>query len=168
MNSLRPFNPAMSGLRRAVMAMIVLAPFLAGVGCGTFALNPITSETRPIYAIQDAALTVTVMRTLSFDDSKSRVYNVTLPQGVYKLEAQDADYWYFAAPTLLSRATYDGKEVADRNLFCGGLMLAKKPGMLVPAGIYRSDGSMNMTLIWRFSSDFMKTEGTAWQRSEKR
>ena len=158
----------MSGLRRAALVLLLLAPIFFGAGCETLSLSPATSETRVVYPVKNAAMTVTVTRTMSFDDSSRRVYSVTVPQGVYKLEAEDADYWYFVAPSLFIRATYDGKEVVDQSMFCGGLMIGKKPGMIVPAAIYRSDGSMNLTMIWRFGGDFMKAEGKAWLRSEKR
>jgi hypothetical protein len=97
-----------------------------------------------------------------------RTYCVTVPRGVYKLEAQDDEYYYYALSGLMSRSIYDGKKLVESNNFCGGLMIARDNGVTFPAGVYRSDGSMNRTMIWRFGDEFGARNGEGWEESEGR
>jgi hypothetical protein len=140
---------------------------LATAGCATLAISPATSETRMTYTTKDDSRTLTVLERITFNDSaKIKVFSVTLPKGTYKLEAVDDDYWYLRAPVPMQRNSYDGDNVADSSLFSGGIMIGRKAGMSVPAGVYRSDGSLNMTMIWKFTDDFMKAEGKSWTRTK--
>jgi hypothetical protein len=145
----------------AILASAVM--LVAAAGC--FSMNPATDEVHSVYPVRDDTRSVTFKKSLTLYDSKAKVYSVSIPAGIYVLEAQDDNYWYFACPIPLERAAFhdDGSKVSD--MFSGGFMLEKNRGMLVPAGIYLSDGSMNFTMVWKLGSDFMDDEGRAWKRS---
>ena len=156
-------NQIVSHISIKTAVLLVLASL--AFGCGTFSVNPVTAESRAVYGVNKEVRTLTILSRQTFHDSKAKVYSLTIPKGAYTLEAQDEDYWYFKAPTLLERSTYDGKTVVDSNVFVGGIMIGKKNGMMVPAGVYKSDGSLNMLMIWKFGQNFMKGEGTTFKKS---
>lgn len=132
--------------------------------CSSFRFNPVTSETRPVYPVPGIKSAITVLKAQVFFDSKSKVYSVTVSPGRFVLDAQDEDYWYFRAPTAMQRAIYDSGQLFSTDLFPGGIAIGKKKGMIFPAAVYRSDGSMDRTLIWKFGREFMQAEGTLWKR----
>lgn len=131
-------------------------------GCGTFKINPVTDEVRLTYPVKDEAIYVVVKEGMSFNDSKSRTYSILVPPGTYKLEARDDDYLYFTTTGVITRCIYDGKTLVDQDACKGGIMLGRRLGMLVPAGVYKDDGSLNRVMIWMFDSSFMKLEGKKW------
>ena len=150
----------------SVPAFVAVAYSFALCGCGTFRVAPVTSEIRAVYPVSGETGIVTVTKDMTFVDSKHRTYSLTIPRGVYRLEAEDSDYGYYALAGLLERAVYDGDNLVDKNFFSGGLMIAKHPRQSPPAGVYRSDGSLNRTLIWRFDSRFMEQENVSWKKTE--
>ena len=148
----------------AFYAAALLALALAAVGCSTFKMNPVTDETRQTYPVKDDAIYVVVRQNgIHLNDSKVRTYGVLIPPGLYKLEAQDDDYLYFATSGVITRFVYDGYQLVDQNVCQGGVMIGRKTGMLVPAGVYKNDGSMNHVMIWKLTDDFMKMEGSRWE-----
>lgn len=136
---------------------------MAVAGCSTFKINPVTDESRHTYPIKDEAIYVVVKEGMKFDDSKSRTYSILIPPGTYKLEAQDDDYLYFVTTGVITRYLYDGKTMIDQNVCKGGIMLGRRLGMLVPAGVYKDDGSMDRVMIWMLNDAFMKMEGAKWE-----
>jgi hypothetical protein len=134
-------------------------------GCETFKSTPVVSQSRTVYPVAGESGTVTVQKDMTFDDSIRRTYSVTIPRGLYKLEAQDADYRYYALSGFLKRSVYDGKHLVGTNSFCGGLMIARRADVSFPAGIYRSDGSLNRTMVWRLDSRFMDMKNSYWTES---
>jgi hypothetical protein len=151
-------------MRRFLPALaLLLAACLLGSAC--FHFNPVTSLTRPVFPVGELRSSLTVLKTHQFFDSKSKVYSVTIVSGVYVLDAQDEDYWYFRSPVAMQRAIHaDGG--ASPDFFPGGIALGKKKDMIFPAAIYKSDGSMDRLVIWRFGGEFMKEEGLLWKRND--
>ena len=151
----------------AMMAVFVIfASLLVSGGCETFRPTPVVSQVRVVYPVVGDTGTVTVLKDLTFNDSVRRTYTIIVPRGIYRIEAQDDDYRYYALTGLLKRCVYDGKQRVESNVFCGGLMVAKRSDVAFPAGVYKSDGSMNRTMLWRFDEAFLALKGEAWTESE--
>ncbi|HNX04685.1 MAG TPA: hypothetical protein PKI32_04250 [Opitutales bacterium] len=136
------------------------------MGCSSLRLNPVTEELRQVYPSGPITSTITVLKGQTFFDSKIKVYSVTVAPGVFVLDSQDDSCWYYRAPTAMQRSIYDSGKLVDTNLFPGGLAIGKRTGMLFPAAVYKSDGSMDRTLIWKFGGEFMRQEGTLWKRDD--
>jgi hypothetical protein len=141
---------------------------LAAAGCGTFAINPVTDESRLTYPVKDESMFIEVKTGMTFNDAKIRTYSIFVPAGIYKLEARDDDYLYFVTTGVVTRSVYDGKAMVDQSVCQGGIMLGRKEHMLVPAGVYKNDGSMNRVMIWKLNDAFMKLNGAKWALHQPR
>jgi hypothetical protein len=154
-------NDSMKSPRFFLFSALLLV-FVAA-GCGTFRINPVTDEVRQTYPVKDESIYVVVKEGMTFDDSKSRTYSILVPPGTYKLEARDDGYLYFATTGLITLYIYEGKTLIEQDVCKGGLMLGRRLGMLVPAGVYKDDGSLDRVMIWMFDDAFMKLEGKKWE-----
>jgi hypothetical protein len=145
----------------------VFASLLFGLfGCGGVALSPLTSEPHSVRADPDARRTLTVVHDLTWRDASPPRNELTLPAGIYTLEASDESYWYLraAAPLELTEIRRAGR-VEVRRL-AGGIMLGKYSFRAVPAAAYiDGDSAATRILIWKLPGAFLAAEGRDWRRS---
>jgi hypothetical protein len=151
---------------RLAAGFAVLVFFASLPGCSSLHFNPVTSLSRAVYPVGELQSSITVVKAHRFFDSKSKVYSVTIVPGVYVLDAQDGDYWYYRAPVALQRAIYESDNSARPDFFPGGIAIGKRKNMIFPAAVYKSDGSLDRIILWRFGSEFHKVEGTVWKRDD--
>ncbi len=88
---------------------------------------------------------------------------VRLPQGVYPLEAEDADYLYFRAPGAIEVRARNGEQWEGPE-FTGGVALARSLLTLPPAVVYVDSGPNLRMHVWKLGGEFMETRGTIWEK----
>jgi hypothetical protein len=140
---------------------------LGGAGYG--GVTPVQSEPRVVTPKQDAARTVVLYEPLVFLDQGPLVtasHGVRLPNGIYGLEAEDSDNFYYRAPADIEYRTFgsDGK-VSGRRFMPGGLYVSKATISLVPIGAYVAIDESHKILTWRLGGEFSRLEGKKWIRN---
>jgi len=88
---------------------------------------------------------------------------VRFPGGVYVLEAEDADYWYFRAPAPIEFRILRGGQPVDGRDIPGGIMLSKSFSMVPAAGYVESVDDAHRTMAWRLGGEFMRVKGRSWK-----
>lgn len=152
--STRCTRPAWLGLVAALAA------------CTGLGVSPVTSEPRTVRLDADAHRTVTVLRDLTWDDRSPARNEITLPAGIYTLEASDDAYWYLRCSTPLEVKQMRGGARIDARRLAGGLMLGKYSFRAVPAAAYiDGDSATTRILIWKLPGAFLAGEGRDWRRS---
>jgi len=128
-------------------------------------VSSVTSEPHSVRPEADAHRTVIVLHDLVWDDRSPPRNELTLPAGVYTLEASDEAYWYLRGDRPLEVKETRGGRVDTRRL-AGGIMLGKYSFRAVPAAAY-IDGESATTriLIWKLPGAFLAGEGRDWRRS---
>jgi len=149
-------------MRILTIVLIAMPAFLAG--CGTLQLNPVTSETRSVQAVADAAKTITVSEGMVWYDGAPPTRGLRFPPGTYVLEAEDADYWYLRSTAPLEFHVFRGGQAVDARNIPGGIMIAKHFSMVPGAGYIEGEGSSKM-MIWKLGKDFLNREGRDWKKT---
>jgi hypothetical protein len=144
--------------------LLAIASMLFG-GCGTLRLNPVTNESRIVTNTSDSTKLLTVLEGMVWYDSSSPSHGLRFPPGVYKLEAEDFDYWYLRSPVPLEFHIFkDGKMTDGRNIG-GGIMIGKNLSNLVPAAGYVDGDEKSKVMIWKLGKGFIQREGGIWTRN---
>jgi hypothetical protein len=133
--------------------------------CGGLELNPVVNEPHTVHFEKDPSKTLTVTRDMVWRDKSRAAHEITLPAGIYTLEAEDADYWYMRAPLPLPyKELKKGAPIESRSLR-GGIAIGKYTTRSVPAGAYIDGQESTRILIWKLGKDFLDREGKDWRRS---
>ena len=142
-----------------LMSCSVLPPF-----------DPMTSENFTVQPATDATKTLTVNGEMVFYSDPSQAHGIRFPPGIYSLEAEDNDYWYFRSPSALEfRDSKNGAVTSARNA-PGGIMIPRsftKSLQNLVAGAGYTDGGSPTTrnMVWKLGVEFRHLEGTEWTRS---
>ncbi|MBS0660230.1 MAG: hypothetical protein JSR82_18570 [Verrucomicrobia bacterium] len=142
-----------------LLLVCALAGWLSGCAALTEAT---TSEERTVRAVSNPSRVLTVLR-LAEATNLTMSRHIAFPPGPYRLEAEDDEYEYFAAPAPLDYRRIDGDNVAQRRI-PGGIALAKRFS-LVPAAGYASLVPGRKLLTWKLGAEFLSAEGSYWKRS---
>jgi len=134
-------------------------------GCVT--LSPITDEKRDVSEVVDSSKSVTIPEGMVFFDSRPAVQGIRFPEGVYTLEGEDEEYFYFRSPNPIEFRTFDRGIPASEEKKIGGLMLGKSLLKMVPAGGYIDDEAGQKKLVWKLGKEFLSLEGKYWERNYK-
>ena len=155
-------------MRRWILRTSRILPFLWFlVGCGLMPpQSPVTGEDRAVTPLQMQEKQVVFKEAMVWlDRTFSPTRGIRFPEGVYTLEAEDKEYYYFRAPRDIEYRVFEDGRVVDGNFMPGGLYLGKKLLMMVPAGAYLSVNEQNKTMTWRLGGDFLRMEGRTWERN---
>lgn len=145
---------------------LTLAILIAGLcACGGLELNPVTNEQRNVHLELDASKSLTVMREMTWNDKSRRTHEIRFPTGVYRLEAEDADYFYMRSGTPLEVTDFHKGGSKDSHSLRGGIAIGKYVFRAVPASAYIDGGESSRVLIWKLGKDFLSREGTDWKKS---
>ena len=144
-----------------------LATTAALAACSLIHLDPVTAEERAVTSAADAQKSVTLHEPIVWlnapADRASK--GLRLPQGVYVLEAEDADYWYFSAPAPIEMRTLkDGQPVEGPDI-PGGLALAKATLPTTSPAAYVNVDAAHKMLVMKLGSEFVLMRGNQWDRS---
>jgi hypothetical protein len=150
--------------RRVGMACTALI-LMAQQGCGGLELNPLVSERRLPRAELDHSKSLSISHELVLDDKRRPAHELRLPAGIYALEGEDEEYWYFRAASPLQMVDFRRGIQTDRHTLHGGVALGKYPTRSVPAGVYIDGEGAAKLLIWKLGGDFMRGEGRDWRKS---
>jgi hypothetical protein len=90
---------------------------------------------------------------------------ILFPEGIYKLEAEDHEYYYFKAPKEFDCRTFSYGKTIDTYFKSGGLYLTKKTFNMNPAGAYSSASDEKKILFWKLGSDFFRIRGNDWEKN---
>jgi len=145
----------------------VCACVVALACCSLVHLDPVTAEQRTIVPTQDDGKTVTLSEPIVWlnapADRASK--GIRLPAGVYRLEAEDADYWYFRAPSPIEMRILDEGRPTGGPDVSGGLALAKALLTTTSPAAYIDVDSQHKMLVMKLGSDFLRMRGEQWDRS---
>lgn len=149
-----------SAVRRAIAVpyffIAALLVLLAGCGVG--------GVPRAVQPVFDATKTFTVLKDFDWYGPYPPSQGVRLRAGVYALEAEDAEYWYFRAPVAIEVVAVERMSVAHGRSVPGGVMLSKR-FHIVPAAAYVDDAAVGKRMVLEFGPDFRGMEGIYWKRS---
>jgi hypothetical protein len=119
-------------------------------------VSPSTSET--LYLVVNQPLDNT-------DDIDDPSQGVALPIGKYKLESEDADYYYFRASKPIMITTYEFGHQRNGVRIYGGIALGKNDNNAAPtphAYVDDSKSKNSKILVWKMSPDFLLKRGQKW------
>jgi hypothetical protein len=136
-------------------------------GCAALLVN--CSQSREKMQIRPATnpyLTLHVGEHASFETGDFS-YGVLLPPGVYLLEAEDDDFWYFRAPNPLAIRHFRNCEVSSERKDFGGVMISKTGSWWNRyAGIYVDGKSLEDKIqIVELGRSFRRTKDVLWNAS---
>jgi hypothetical protein len=134
--------------------------------CGTLPpLDPGVHESKTVSTAYDPSKNVTVPEGMVWYAGPSRSTGIRLPPGLYSLEAEDADYWYFRSSASLEFRSFENGRPTEEHSNPGGLMLGKRSLRMVPAGAYIEGGETSKIMVWKLGGDFLAMEGRQWRKS---
>lgn len=134
--------------------------------CGALPpLDPGVHESKPVSTASDPSRNVTVPEGMVWYAGPSRSTGIRLPPGLYSLEAEDADYWYFRSSAPLEFRSFENGRFTEEHSNFGGLMLGKRPLRMVPAGAYIEGDGTSKIMVWKLGGDFLAMEGRQWRKS---
>lgn len=134
--------------------------------CSLVRLDAVTAEERRVVSTADATKTITLSEPIVWLNAPAHRASkgIRLPQGVYQLEAEDDDYWYFRAPAAIEmRLLRDGQPVEGPDI-PGGVALGKSTLPTSPAAYIDVDGTRKM-LVMKLGYDFVQMRGKQWDQS---
>ena len=149
-------------MQRLILVLIILAMY----GCGTLpSFDPVTTEPKTVVLLKDSAKTVSIPEGMVWYNNR-KTQGIRFPAGIYALEAEDANYWYFRSPTPLEFRTFNSGSVIDSRDIPGGIVIGKSPLQIVPAGGYiEGETPTRKTLVWKLGGDFLRMQGEYWNKS---
>lgn len=159
-------------VRWARSITVAIAALLAG--CETSGppdTRPIPGALRMIKPATDPRKTFTVHREMVFYEPFPPKRGLAFPVGVYELEAEDEQYWYFRCPhpleVLQIEVVNHLPEVTERRRVEGGLMLEKRFAIVAGGGYIDETtfGGNAKNMIWDVSTDFRSMEGKYWTKN---
>lgn len=125
-----------------------------------------TSEQRKVASVTDESKTVTLSEPIVWLNAPAyrASKGIRLPQGQYRLEAEDEDYLYFRAPAPIEmRLLQHGRPVEGPDV-AGGLALGKAVLPISPAAYIDVDADHKM-LVMKLGYDFARMRGKQWKQS---
>ena len=146
-------------------AILLGASIQVVTGCSSN-LDLVGGVSRSVQTAFDAAKTFTVLKETDLYDSYRSYRSVRLRLGVYTLEAEDADYWYYRSLTPIAVTLKEDMMPTrrfSRYSLPGGIMLAKRFDA-VPGGAYVDEPGAGKRVILEFGRDFRSLEGTYWTK----
>ncbi len=148
-----------------IFCSIIILFFLSGCGVVLPPLNPVISEDRSVAPSLNLENSIVLKDSMVWYNKMPPTRGIKFPSGIYQLEAEDHEYYYFKAPHKIDYKVFkDGREV-DGNLLSGGIYLSKKHINIQPAGAYFSKSEKYKILTWKLGSEFMSMEGSKWKRN---
>ena len=147
-----------------VAASIALA---ALASCSLIHVDPVTAEQRSVTPVTDPSKTVTLNEPVVWLNAPAyrASKGIRLPSGLYTLEAEDADYWYFRAPAPIEMRVLDNGTPVDGPDIPGGLALAKATLTLTSPAAYIDVDADHKMLVMKLGSEFVLMRGNQWDRS---
>jgi hypothetical protein len=146
-----------------------LSAILCGISlnaCGTLPpLDPTAHESKTVSTASDPSKNVTVPDGMVWYAGPTRSSGIRFPSGLYPLEAEDADYWYFRSPTPLEFRSFKNGRPTDEHSNPGGMMLGKQSLRMVPAAAYIEGEGASKIMVWKLGGDFLAMEGKQWRKS---
>lgn len=139
-----------------------VAVFLVLVaGCS---VGGVLRSAQPVY---DGTKTFTILKEFDWYGSYPPSRGVRLRAGVYTLEAEDAEYWYFRSPVPIEVIAVERMSIARGRSVPGGIMVSKRFNV-VPAAAYVDDSAEGKRMVLEFGPDFRSMEGIYWKKDFRR
>lgn len=146
-----------------VSFMLLLALVLAG--CADMILpqsNRIWEERTVSSATAPRSLVMSEPLNWFASENGNR-YDIWLPQGTYYVEAEDNDYWYFAAPGGVTMGKKKLFSAQDNMPQGGGIVISKKTNpKAYSSGAYVDYEGGRKLLVFYFDFRFTDQEGKRW------
>ena len=145
--------------------LFALVSLLLLAGCVASAPVPFPELSRDPSPVDSSTKTFTVLREISgYSRSLPRI-GLSLPTGLYALEAEDRDYWYFHAPQPVELRIVENGHVTDRHKLPGGIMLSKHSDATPVTGYTDGKGAVRNP-VWELSgTEFAWMEGRYWKKN---
>lgn len=145
--------------RFSPLQFFTAAVCLLAIGFAAHASEP--CETTPA---RDTSKTFSVLKEIASYSATRAPEGFALPVGKYTLEAQDADYWYFRAPTPIGHRVTEGRKVVEHRV-TGGIRIAKHGAGGLAGGYIQGEGSVKELITELTASEFAWMEGTFWTKN---
>lgn len=122
------------------------------------------SEDRIVKPTLDQKKEVVFNQPMVWYDGVRALRGILFSEGIYSLEAEDDEYYYFKAPKELEYRIFENGQTTEARFMPGGLYLSKNALNMIPAGAYLSVGEERKTLTWKLGSDFLRMRGHEWEK----
>lgn len=135
--------------------------------CSLIRLDPVVSEKRHVVAAADPTKTVSLEEPMVWMNAPAHraTKGVRLPQGVYALEAEDEEYWYFRAPGSIEMRVYRHGQSPEGPDVPGGIALAKSSWLTSAAVYVRLADEETRMLVMKLGFEFLQMRGKQWDQS---
>ena len=153
-------------MKNAIITVIFLAKIFLLSGCGLLNLPPTTADKRSVTSVTNSQKEIIFLEPVIWGDRPSSPTRaVRFPKGVYKLEAEDSEYFYFKSSSDLEYRIFKNNNLVDRRFMPGGFYLSKNFINMKPAGAYLNIDKQNKILTWVLGRNFLNLEGKLWKRN---
>lgn len=159
-------------IKSAVIAFILL--FLTG--CEITPKSPITNETRNVTPIENPDSAIVVRSDMKFYDGKPITKILRFPKGIYTLESEDEDYFYYKFENRIEINQLKAfKGIFEPYKLRGGIMICKQiffeeDGYFyyLPPAVAYVEGETDDTrvAIWMLDKEFLGQRGFAWDKTK--
>jgi hypothetical protein len=136
-------------------------------GCGLLPpQDPVSAQERTVTPTTTRDKTITLKESMVwYNRPFSATRGIRFPEGVYTLEAEDDEYYYFASPKEIEYRVFQEGKVVDGRSIPGGLFLGKRLFKMVPAGVYMTADEHTRIITWKLGAEFLRMEGKLWTRN---
>lgn len=94
-------------------------------------------------------------------------YDIWLPSGAYRAEAEDSDYLYYRAPEKVSLGKTKMFSAQDSRTAEGGIFISKNPASKYSSGAYIEFTDGKKQLLFQFDARFTGQEEKRWHYEEQ-
>jgi hypothetical protein len=145
-----------------ISIMLLLA--LTLTGCANMILpqsNRIYEERTPSPATAHRSLVLSEPLDWFASENGDR-YDIWLPQGTYRVQAEDGDYLYYEAPDKVALGKKKMFTAQDSMPQGGGIFFSKHDGTKYPSGAFVDFKDGEKLLVFYFDFRFTGQEGKRW------
>ena len=113
----------------------------------------------------DAKKSLTVLKSIAGYGPRPPSPGGRFPPGLYRLEAEDAEYWYLRSEVPLEITFLENRRIVEMRRVPGGIMISKTYNNLLPAAGYVEDDFGGKSLVWELGREFLYDEGRYWTKN---
>ena len=152
-------------MKKGLLLLLCVQVVIGGCAVLLPPLSPLMHEERTVQPLFNQEKQVLFKEPMVWYDKIIPTQGILFPEGIYELEAEDDEYYYFKAPKEFDCRTFSYGKTIDIRFISGGLYLTKKMLNMNPAGAYRSISDSKKLLFFKLGNDFFRIRGNDWEKN---